>query len=512
MRRTLAAAVVAVATALVALPVLPTAADPGGTSPTLPALPDQAASRALQVATRVLDGHPSATDPDATMALIDLRLALPRLSGLERQRAASLLARPTDPGGEDFYPNVDYTVDEATPVCGDHVCVHYVTTTPDRATSDWATTTRDTVEAVWQQEVESMGYRAPLGDGTKGGDSKLDVYLADVGSLGYYGYCAPETRKSGDTFTGYCVLDNTFKGFPLDPLPSLEVTAAHEFFHTVQFAYDAFEDRWFMESTATWMEERYADAVNDNRQYLRYGQVGKPQTSLDTFQSIGASQYGNWAFWEYLTERKGNGLVKKVWQKAASYQGAPDQYSTQALTSVLRNKGGFVDLFGSYSSALALRAQSWDEGSQWSGLGLGRPYSLTKLAKDKRKAGLRTTRLDHLASKSARFTPDASLSGRAWKLTISVDGPSRDSTPLAVVAVVKRDGSVVTSRVSLNRRGDGAKTVGFDQRSVRSVTVTLVNASTRFRCWRSSDSPYSCRGKPRDQQKPFAYAALVKRA
>ena len=50
MRRTLAAAVVAVATAAVALPVLPTAADPGGTRPDLPTLPDQAASRALQVA------------------------------------------------------------------------------------------------------------------------------------------------------------------------------------------------------------------------------------------------------------------------------------------------------------------------------------------------------------------------------------------------------------------------------------------------------------------------------
>ena len=79
MRRTLAAAVVAVATAAVALPVLPTAADPDGTRPDLPTLPDQAASRALQVAERALDGKPAASDPDATMALTELRLALPRL-------------------------------------------------------------------------------------------------------------------------------------------------------------------------------------------------------------------------------------------------------------------------------------------------------------------------------------------------------------------------------------------------------------------------------------------------
>jgi hypothetical protein len=35
----------------------------------------------------------------------------------------------------------------------------------------------------------------------------------------------------------------------------LKVTAAHEFFHAVQFAYDIGEDGWLMESTATWMEE-----------------------------------------------------------------------------------------------------------------------------------------------------------------------------------------------------------------------------------------------------------------
>ena len=46
------------------------------------------------------------------------------------------------------------------------------------------------------------------------------------------------------------------------------MTAAHEFFHAVQFAYDAADDQWFMESTATWMEDEIYDDVNDNLQYL----------------------------------------------------------------------------------------------------------------------------------------------------------------------------------------------------------------------------------------------------
>ena len=46
-------------------------------------------------------------------------------------------------------------------------------------------------------------------------------------------------------FSAYCVLDNDFSaaefGYP-DPTLPLRVTAAHEFFHAIQFAYDLYED------------------------------------------------------------------------------------------------------------------------------------------------------------------------------------------------------------------------------------------------------------------------------
>jgi hypothetical protein len=47
------------------------------------------------------------------------------------------------------------------------------------------------------------------------------------------------------------VLDDDYSTsqFPDPPLVSLDVTAAHEFFHAVQFAYDYFEDSWLMEGT-----------------------------------------------------------------------------------------------------------------------------------------------------------------------------------------------------------------------------------------------------------------------
>ena len=75
----------------------------------------------------------------------------------------------------------------------------------------------------------------------------------------------------------------------------LKVTAAHEFFHAVQFAYDIGEDGWFMESTATWMEEHVYDAINDNLQYLATSPLAQPLIPLD--QTSGLRVYGAWIFW-----------------------------------------------------------------------------------------------------------------------------------------------------------------------------------------------------------------------
>ena len=48
----------------------------------------------------------------------------------------------------------------------------------------------------------------------------------------------------------------------------MQVTAAHEYYHAVQFAYDAFEDGWFMEATATCGGAELFDGVETTRNYL----------------------------------------------------------------------------------------------------------------------------------------------------------------------------------------------------------------------------------------------------
>ncbi len=62
----------------------------------------------------------------------------------------------------------------------------------------------------------------------------------------------------------------------------LRATAAHEFFHAVQFAYDSSEDAWLTEGTAVWMEDRVADDVNANRRWLRSSPLVHPWVPVDS--------------------------------------------------------------------------------------------------------------------------------------------------------------------------------------------------------------------------------------
>ncbi len=320
--RPVAVLVAVLTTAALVLLALP--ADAGDRRPAAPA---GAVPRVVSAAQQALVGRGA---NGASLALADLRVAYPDLSPAARAAAAPLLARPTDGGADP--EQFGWSVAESTPVCSVNFCVHYVASTEDapppadadaNGVPDQVTTTLDTLESVLDFHTRVLGYRPPATDGARGGSAQFDVYLSQLASDGLYGFCAPEQKVSGQRFlySGYCVLDNDFVEFPRGPLPSLQVTAAHEFFHAIQFAYDATEDRWFMEATATWAEERYADDIDDNRQYLKHGQLGRPRHPLDEYDAFGQGHYGNWVFFERLSQRYGVEAVHQVWDQADATEG-----------------------------------------------------------------------------------------------------------------------------------------------------------------------------------------------
>ncbi|WP_210504118.1 MXAN_6640 family putative metalloprotease [Nocardioides xinjiangensis] len=478
--------------------------------PVLPALPsleeqvDPTASETLATARRVLAGDARPTDPSATLVLRDLWMKKSELRGTERRRADALLARPTD--GVSDPQGFGYTVAEAPPVCNTRLCVHYVPTGTDAPPSpDWPAQNLATMDSVWSTIVDQMGYRAPVRDGARGGSSLFDVYLKDLGG-DLYGFCAGERRAKKRTASGYCVLDNDFAAsqFPNGtPLDNLVVTAGHEFFHAVQYAYDYAEDPWMLESTATWMEERIASHVNDNRQYLPVSQIYAPQIPLDAFSQTNGFQYGNWVFWEYLSSRYGTRIVNKAWKQAGTLKGDGNKYSLQAIDRVLRGKGGLRKNYATYAAGNLTPAANFPEGAEYAG---GRIFAGKALSKRKRSKRF-ATRIHHLASASYLYVPGTGLDGRRWKLALRVSGPAKRTSPSAVVVVHRVDGRRQVKLVRLGRGGDGGTRVSFDNRSVGAVSVTLVNGSTRYRCDR--DTVLACGGKPVDDRLRFAVKGRV---
>lgn len=453
-----------------------------------------------------LTARRGATDgkPDATLALRDLALASADLPADRRAEAAAYLARPTD-GNADPIGN-GYSTAEAPPKCSAVVCVHYVTTTVDQSSAAYADVALANATAVHQQYV-AAGYRAPKGDGARGGDARPDIYLADIGDDGLYGYCTSDepaatlNKKPWDTWA-YCVLDNDFSPSQYaanTPTENLQVTIAHEYFHAVQFAYDVAEDRWLLEATATWAEDELYDNVDDNLQYLRKGPMKKPSQSMDGF--IDTYSYGAWIFFRHLTERHRAeigglpSLIRDIWVKADGAAGGPDQYSLQAISSVLRSRRTtLAAAFGKFSAANR-RPSSYDEGraNRYPKAPLA---GRVRLGPGNQGSRVFARRLDHLTSATYQFQPSARLKQKSWRLRLRLDLAPKGRGSVAVVTLNQKTGKTRVFQVRLNGKGNAAKTVPFSTKQVRSVEVTVANAGDRFRCFRGS--AFSCQGKPLD--------------
>jgi hypothetical protein len=520
MRRTLAASLVVMSLALTVTPAVVSAAADDGTSRVAvvstgvrPAAERQPTTRATR-ATQALElakalftadsaashsGRHAAEHSSASLLMRDLFASRAALDPTQRQIADAILARPTD-GSKDPY-GFGYTV-PALKKCKVHFCIHWVTSTGDAPPSQtWVNQMLNLMNKVWTKEVGMLGYRQPVQDRGRGGNDKFDVYLKQLGDQGLHGFCAPERRKPGFQWlaSSFCVLDNDFSTleFPLPPIQSAEVTAAQEFFHAIQFGYDFGEDAWLIVATATWMEERVYDDVNDNRQYLPAGQVADSLTPLDFFNSSGSEQYGNWPFFEFLSDHWGNGAIKQIWNKAAAFQGAPDMYSTQAISSVLKPKGGFKNVYARFASANLLPGKFYPEGQAWPSTELAGAYTLTK---SHRRIGKHGVKLLHMSSASWRIKSSSTLKSKRWFLSIKVDGPASYKMPAAYVLVAKKRG-FDKHLVRLNSKGNGKIKVPFGRSRVKAVYLSLVNASTRFKC--NKRYPYSCSGLPIDDGRQF---------
>ncbi|UCC81221.1 MAG: hypothetical protein JSW64_07655 [Candidatus Zixiibacteriota bacterium] len=269
----------------------------------------------------------------AMMALFELqRQGIPLPASALQVRADNL---PFTYGGSHFLIHYDTS--------GDSACFEPdIDVNPADGHPDYINDLLDIFEYVWEYEVEFLNYVGPLTDNGRGGDDRLDVYLVNLGS-GVFGFTIPDPDSFNQyQMPGYIEIDNDFAGTHYGGsletvLQAARVTAAHEFFHTVQYAYDETEfdfidvnipatyKPWWLEASSTWMEDIVFDDVNDYLFYLPFF-LPFPHMSLGTFSYVWGTvesyhPYGACVWPIYLSEKYGVDIIRRIWEGCATVQG-----------------------------------------------------------------------------------------------------------------------------------------------------------------------------------------------
>jgi hypothetical protein len=268
-----------------------------------------------------------------------------------------ILYRPTDATYQDYYYGPVKVLVYSTPE--GHFRIHY---TEDNSMGDavagsdglvqtipsYVLTSGKALETSWTKEVDTMGYNPP-----STGDSKYDCYIMN---LTYYGYSSIDQDDHP-----YMVIAsdyNSFSDLPANQDPdgtvagAIKVTVAHEFFHAIQYGYTDWDDQWWEENAAVWMEDEVFDQVNDYLHYLGaqyddlnengrwdngesyYDSLGKlagvsgrgtsgwfewPFLPLDssslTYTKAEYQEYGGTVWVKYLSEKYGQDIVRSIFQR-----------------------------------------------------------------------------------------------------------------------------------------------------------------------------------------------------
>jgi hypothetical protein len=273
---------------------------------------------------------------------------------------------------------------------GGHFKIHYDTTgtnavyhslednNPVNGIPDYVDRCAEIFDYVWLKEVDTMGYRQPSSDGSMGGDSRCDIYIVGLGT----GYCGITYAESSTTpwwsYTGYTEIANNFvwSGYP-DQYDLMRVTAAHEFFHSIQFGYDLYEGcdpypNWrpyWMEMSSTWMEDQTFDNVNDYIGYLPYF-FNYPWWSLKTFsddfnQDEAYHCYGACVFSTYLSEKFGVNIMRQIWEECGRVPESNVWSAIASLTGNLEETFREFTVWNFFTGNRADTANYYSEGNLW---------------------------------------------------------------------------------------------------------------------------------------------------
>jgi hypothetical protein len=254
----------------------------------------------------------------------------------------------------------------------------------------------------------SRGFRTPI---LEEGRDSYDVYVFD--QKGKYGvtYSTKITSKR-DTgvrvASSYICIDNSYsaeKGFEKSREDCMKVTAAHEFFHAVQYAYNIDSSGWWKEASATWNEDEVYTGVDD---YLRY----IPAYMSAPFKSLDESGYSGVIFAKFLSENYGgSGMIRRIWE----IQSAGPGNSIAAIDRAIKERYPGRDIgtvFNQFSAYNVNPAQYYKEGALWkTSAAVQNTYSNFPVA-------VNYGHLDHLSSNYQLFNSNSPSAGGSIRITV----------------------------------------------------------------------------------------------
>ena len=213
--------------------------------------------------------------------------------------------------------------------------------------------------------INQLNYNKPPSDSWQlynGGSDNYDVYVNNLNNV-FYGYTTPENLS--DSFTGnnenspqiennavtsYIVINNDLKSMNCENFNCIKTTFAHEFFHAIQLGYDSRDPLWFLEATATWIEDEVFDEINDNYQYLKFW-MEIPHVALDRHRS--PYWYGSWIFFKYISEHLGGPeTIREIFNQSIIDDNSVENFNLESIDKVLTLKGSsFRETFNKMSIA-----------------------------------------------------------------------------------------------------------------------------------------------------------------
>lgn len=297
------------------------------------------------------------------------------LPAVYQREFQGIFLRPGQPGSPYGAVNLPKKFDTA------HFRFHYTTVGPHappledvnpmNGVPDYVDLCADAHEKSFHVEVNLMGFKKPYDDfwdAYNGGNHKYDVYLFQFPALGFTttNWYHGRVRPTVVTFGPYFALNSRLHDYfgKLEGNRFMETTAAHEFLHGIQFAYNARMPGWFMEASATWIESKVYDGgriddlddipdpdeIGETDAYDYYArQLGifldQPDIALDS--RVGLHEYAAviWVF--YMAERFDVDIVRQF------YGGATE--------GSYREFGNFLDVFTDHGTTLVEAFKTFTE-------------------------------------------------------------------------------------------------------------------------------------------------------